>query len=284
MTTKSKITRHWIQMGVELEGGWDAESRSIICARVPGSKVQHDGSVKIRGALDLGEVTTKPHTTLDAVCADIEVLHPEKVNNTCGYHIHTSHSAIDYSALCSRDFWDYFRARWKAWGLKMVNEFSNDERMRFWERYEGRNPGERQYCKAEFDPVNQLIQDDHRDKRYTQLNFAAWHKYKTLEIRMLPMFANKAITLAATREWSDILDTFLSEYSFPPIEINAEFGLVDDVMTETVTMSYDISSWEENEEKPAHKPLQVGPGILYHIPGAEQFMRPWVETLDEAHE
>jgi hypothetical protein len=44
-------------------------------------------------------------------------LYPDEANKTCGMHIHVSFSTTDTGLLATTEFFEYFRERWKAWGL-----------------------------------------------------------------------------------------------------------------------------------------------------------------------
>lgn len=279
--SKRPKNRRWLKMGVELEGGWNTHYRTDLVTKCTDAKSKHDGSVTVR-ASDVGEVITRPHAILDNLCTEIEILHPEVADGSCGYHIHASFEPLDMSALASPEFYKYFKERWKAWGESNQGDMTADEKKRFWERYNGRTPGrDRDYCKDKFDPVAQL---EFGEDRYTQLNYTAWRKYKTLEMRMLPQFTNKELTVRATREWSDILDTFLNEFDFPDIQVDREFVVTEEGTEETVKLEAPESEYWEEEKKRPMRPLLTGPDVHYHIEGAEGYMRPWRDFINEPHE
>lgn len=263
-------TRRWLKMGVELEGAWDLHYRDV-AGTVKGAEGKEDGSVKNLAGYK-GEIITRPHTILDHLCKDVEALYPNRVNETCGFHIHTSFDPLEYSTLADAPFWRYYRDRWEAWGK--ANEAAMDaiSKREFWDRWHGRSDRARRYCKAEFKPVTQLVD---REDRYTQLNFTSYHKYQTLESRLLPMFANKDLAVLAIREMSDIFDTFLNDHDFPVISFETEFIMDGEVAVEEKKLKMPrYEPWqEEHEEKPT-KGLPTGEDIYYHITGTADYMLP----------
>lgn len=263
-------TRKWLKMGVELEGGWDDDYHKV-ATKCTGAKGKTDSSVRgMSGAI--GEINTKPHTSLESLLEDVETMHPQYTNETAGLHIHTSFSPLDTSMLTSEKFWKYFRARWLAWGEANEGKMTKKERTWFWNRYHERVTGQN-YCKAEFKPATQL--ENHEDK-YTQLNFVAYSKYKTVECRLLPMFEQKEITVLAIQELSDIYDSYLNDG--PELGVKMEKVLdvteTQEVLEKEEFTCPDISFLEEVTERKGHN-LPYGPDISYHIPGASEYMLPF---------
>lgn len=270
------MNRKWIKMGVEMEGGWD-DHYERIANKVRHAQGKHDGSVKVSGCSYNGEITTRPHSSLDPLCEEIAILHPAYVNNTCGFHIHTSFSELDYSLLATSEFYSYFKSRWREWGESMATVFTRDERERFWDRLDSKSDHARRYCKDVFEPEAQLLDPQ---RRYTILNFAAYSKFKTLECRFLPMFKNSEVTIAAVRVLSDIYDTFLNTAKFPDIKFFREVKEQGDMVVEEHTITLpDTTLWEEAYPR-VGKDLVVGADVFYHIPGAEGEMLPFVEDND----
>lgn len=273
---RKPANRRWLKMGVELEGGWGIDPRTI-AGKVKGAQSKHDGSVRVPEG-HAGEVVTRPHQVLDHLCDDVLALHPTFVNNTCGLHIHASFLDLDTSLLTLEEFWTYHRLRWQEWGEKMDQIFTRDERDRFWDRFNGGSDWARRYCKREFKALGQLV--DHDADRYTQLNYTAYHKYKTVEIRFLPMFRNSEITISAIREASDIYDTFLTNTPFPSFTYEKEVKNVGDmVVEEHLLVMPDTAPWEEEQVRPG-KHVVVGDDVFYHIPGAESEMLPFVPVAE----
>lgn len=270
-------TRRWLKMGIELEGAWD-KSYHDIAAKFKGAKGKEDGSVRNLVG-NKGEITTRPHTVLDHLIEDVLGMYPDRVNDTCGFHIHTSFEPLDYSTLADKPFWDFYRKRWKAFGEQHQDAMDPTSRAEFWDRWHGRGPKATRYCKAEFKPEEQFR--DHND-RYTQLNFVAYHKYQTLESRLLPMFASKDIAVLAIREMSDIYDTYLNETDFPVISHYSEFRQEGDMAVEERKFKLpDYSAWAEDHREKDHAPLPKGDDVFYNIQGATEYMLPWNNRTTE---
>lgn len=218
-------TRRWKQMGVELEGGWTVTTRAALAATVTGAQAHGDGSVRdVQG--DRGEIVTRAHTILDNLCKDVIALYPQQVNSSCGLHIHTSFvdnkmsgDIFAHSLLASNEFYDYFRDRWRLWGEAHDKDMGHTVSQLFWARWHGQSTGRngRTYCANTRSWAEQLS-NDNQDLRYTALNFSAWHKYKTVENRILPMMPTAELAVLAIREQSDIYDSFLNEHKFPVIK------------------------------------------------------------------
>lgn len=262
-------------MGVELEGAWDTDFR-VKAEEVKGARGKTDGSLSGMAGY-MGEITTRPHSVLDHLCEDVKKLYPARVNETCGFHIHTSLNPFEYSCIMDKEFWKYYRDRWEAWGKAHESEMDPTAKRSFWERWHGRGHGGNRYCKAEFKPAEQML--DHND-RYTQLNFTAWHKYKTVESRLLPMFADAELACLAIRELSDIYDSFLNQFEFPKVTFETEFKVEGDVMVEEKKVKMPkYEAWAEDYEEKPYKAIPVGEDIYYNIPGATEYMAPFVDRL-----
>jgi hypothetical protein len=208
---RKPATQRWLAMGVEMEGGWNKDIHAI-ARDISGSNVKTDGSIRVPGVNYLQEVTTRPHKTMASLLGEIEKMHPEVANETCGYHIHTSFSIPDYMSLMDKAFWGYYLEHWDQWFTDNKADMSRDEAARFSDRFHGKRlPGTNSnFCRREFIPEKQIR--DGSD-RYTQLNFSAWHRYKTIECRMLPMFVNAKLTTKATTFLGVIYDSFLGSFN-----------------------------------------------------------------------
>lgn len=216
-------TRRWIQMGVELEGAWIGRYADDVAKKVKGAECKTDGSIKgLRG--DMKEIITRPHAIIDHLCEDVTTLYPDATNMSCGFHIHASFTPLDYALLTEDEFYKYYRTRWETWGKKHQNAMGVEVAELFWLRWEGRKiPGTtRSFCEDKNDAVGQLLDVSaaNGDKRYTALNYAAWHRHKTLESRLLPMMPNAELACAAIRELSDIYDDYLNTHKFPEIKLH----------------------------------------------------------------
>lgn len=272
MTSKSKeperpANRRWLKMGVELEGGWDTDYRTV-AADFQGATGKTDSSVKNLPGY-MGEINTKPHTHLDALVTDVIGMHPLYTNETAGLHIHASFTPMDTSLLTTAEFWAYFTRRWEAWGAAHKEKMTKKE----WGWFHSRLSGGGKFCKAEFKPLDQF--ENHEDK-YTQLNFISYSRYKTVECRVLPMFESKEITALAIRELSDIYDTFLNDFVMPPIKMEKRHkeNATKEVLDREVLPLPDRAYFEVHEKFKGRE-LPVGEGISYHIEGAAGFMLPF---------
>jgi hypothetical protein len=279
--------KKWLKMGLELEGSW-TKPYNTVAADVKGAQGKEDGSVKSLPNEPLGgyrgEITTRPHATLDRLCEDVLKLYPDAVNSSCGMHIHASFAPMDYSLLTEKAFWKHYRERWEKWGNENEAAMGATKDV-FWNRWNGqpdlaRNGRRGAFCKAEFKPMKQYV--EHEDDRYTQLNFLAYHRYQTLESRLLPMFHDKAVAVLAIREMADIYDSYLSEARFPRVDMvnnyKTEAGvLLEEKKLKTPNMTLRL----DNFKGKAFKAPPVGEDITYVIKGATEYMMPIAEVAGE---
>lgn len=273
-----KKDQRWLKLGVELEGGWKEDYRKV-AQLVVGAQGKTDSSVHDLPGY-LGEITTAAHSDLEALKADIVKLHPDHSNYTAGFHIHASFSDVDLSMLTSEDFWVYFKKRWEKWGKEWEDKMHKDDKSAFWNRLHCRGDQAKTYCKDEFIPGKQL-KEMNRDDRYTQLNFVAYAKFKTVECRVLPMFRTPAITLAAVDELADIYTSFLNTYTFPELALKValqqdDIYLVDTEEDETPDITFKEDVWDS-----ACPELDDSEGTYYYIEGCAEMMAPLRETINE---
>lgn len=269
----NKVTKQWLQMGAELEGSW--ASRKARAALVRGAKVHDDHSVHIAHG-DPGEIITRPHDNLEALLEDIRALWPESVNDSCGFHIHASFTPMQGSIIATNAFYAYFKAEWAKWG----SEQRLDRTHEFWTRLAGRN----KHAKDVFDPEMQLRPTNGvkpGEKRYTLLNFFAWEKHKTVECRLLPMFANVEVTLSAVRCMSDIYNTYLSSHAFETIRIEPSTQVIGDVVEERYEVRQPVTTPKNYESEGTFLPLAQGEDVFYAIKGAENQVLPFNKEIQE---
>lgn len=223
------------KMGVELEGGWDIKPDGL----------KSDCSVSISGVNYRGEVCSRPNTTLNRLITWITENHPTKANGSCGLHVHVSlKSDLDYLRLTDKSFYDYFLDSFNQWGMKNC-----PDHVEFWSRFHGFNG----YCLKRLQPHKQINDQDKSGFRYTQLNFCkALHG--TLEVRMLPMFEDKDLTISAVCKLAEIIESYLDR-DYPLDPINYVDGLSkedldkDIVDNEDIDLVYTISSDENVDEE-----------------------------------
>lgn len=278
--------KRWLKMGVELEGAWTKRPQDVIKASgVLDAHAKRDGSVTVASSWEETEVITRPCDVLEELIKDVTALYPNAVDGSCGMHVHASFTVMDTSALADIAFYKHFKSRWEAWGKK------HNPGALFWERYHGRTPararGNQQYCRDIFKPEEQLtLQND----RYTQINFTAYHKLKTIECRMLPMFdatpEGRALAISAIVELSDIYNSFLESNNFPVIQMEREVVMgegEDGSVTEMYTAQMPDQSYYEVETATEGPKVVVGPDVHYHYeaPGASEMMMPFGRVRDQ---
>lgn len=264
--------KQWKQMGVELEGSW-YKSRSDVAATVRGAKPHDDRSVHI-GTGNPGEIITRPHDDLNALCEDAGKLWPDLVHESCGFHIHASFTPLAGSIIATKAFYAYFKKRWGEWG-KAMDLPRNHE---FWARLQGRN----KFAQDKFEPERQLTQSNGSgNARYTMLNFHSWEKHGTIECRMLPMFQDKEVGIAAIRELADIYDTYLSENPFPTISIQSTVEVQGDVVVEYYTSPLPDVTPQTYESATKFRAIDRGEDIYYAIDGAMDKVQPYRKVTED---
>lgn len=255
------LPNKWLQMGVELEGSWTS-SRKAVAAKVRGAKPIDDRSVHI-GHGDPGEIVTRPHDSLDALCEDVLVLWPESVNDSCGFHIHASFTPLNASLIATRSFYDYFKESWNEWGIRMKLPRNHE----FWNRLAGKN----KFAKDVFNPDEQLKGfrgAPQNDRRYSILNFFAWEKHRTIECRLLPMFTDKEIGVSAIRHMSAVYNKYLGSHTFEPLTFESSVDVVGEVVEETYVRESPVLEPLTYETESISPTVPVGDDIFYSISGA----------------
>lgn len=231
------IVNRIANVGVELEGGWDAP--------VPGYQVVHDGSVKFRGT---GEpqigVRTNPAGQLEQFIVEapgrggdnkktivryavgeivspilqisqlenfVTKCYPPHVNDTCGLHVHMSFThRLNYSRLMDPAFTPHIIRAILLWGK--TQEIPKDHI--FWERVTNeRHP----HCAHLYLGDKQVLQrgKDYHSRgtdysRYTAINYCD-AQHQTIECRVLPMFDTSQQALSAIMCVLDATNLFLSK-------------------------------------------------------------------------
>jgi hypothetical protein len=271
----------WIKMGAELEGGWTRDTKKSIASKIRGAEAKGDSSVKyVQG--EPGEITTPPYAILDDLCDSIMALYPDSVNNTCGFHIHTSFQPSVASFIASSEFFKYFKARWREWGNSVIKPktVSGNDYSYFWDRLNGNNS----YCRDIFDPHVQLI--DHGGEKYRMLNFLPWQRIKTVECRLLPMFEDKTLTILATRELSDIYDTYLNENT-EVVKLTEEVEERDgiQIIHKKEHLVPDIEYFEIQTEGRGVRDIPSGPDVYYTLGSdSQKYMAPFGKPYEEESE
>jgi hypothetical protein len=126
--------------------------------------------------------------------------YPSLMNQTCGLHVHASFKSLyQYHLTTTREYFDGVYFALEAWGRE--NGIKNKE---FWKRLKGENS----FCKREFMPDQQVWYKDKEGKRYCGLNYA-YSRYKTVELRVLPMFKDYTLAIGAIETFVKFTDSFL---------------------------------------------------------------------------
>jgi len=212
---------HIALIGVEMEGAY----KKLNFETSQGFK--HDGSVKVRQEFHkckkkcicscelckvkkkccvrikynyIGEVVSQP-MKLKALIKFMDNNYPIKTNRSTGLHCHFSFKNVqDYGRLLERKFYYYLLDRLEKFG----RENKLNPKGVFWERLKGKNT----YCNRRFLAIGQ--KNGTENERYTIIN-ACYKKYGTLEIRVLPAFQKKRISLKAVKELHNIIEDYLNQ-------------------------------------------------------------------------
>lgn len=218
-------------VGIEIEGMWNTMP--------PCGEIVYDGSVRFDGRkgvrtagigdpIDydgplIGEVVSPPRPPgeLRSWVADN---YPDKVNNTCGLHVHYSMPIIKYQSMMDSYFYEYFRERMEEWGR---NVGACDD---FWDRLRGNVL----HCRDEFVPDKQIHGAYNRDIRRTAWNFCAFKAHGTAECRVLPAFPSAEDSVEAITYLHNIVESFITNQKPPePIKVNIGYPAKGSVQTKT---------------------------------------------------
>lgn len=183
------------KVGVELEGGWTE-------GEYP-PNATGDGSVsgpEFSHVFYRGESRSDPGT-IEQTLAYMERWYPQVVNATCGFHIHISlTNLVYYQKLMCREFFNHVLKEFRAWGVKNVAGGHT-----FWDRLDGLN----RYCKHNYAPDAQAMTTYKNDTRYSVLNYC-YMQHKTIELRLLPMFKQKTVSMKALTFYTKMVEDWLA--------------------------------------------------------------------------
>lgn len=183
-------------IGLELEGGWAQEP--------PGLK--HDGSVRgVEGVV--GEICSRPFTTIAQAEAWLRQYYPQSVNSSCGFHVHVGLPSLHYSRLMDPDFNTKFLCA-------MEDFWSRYRAQPGFDQFRSRLDGQNRYCQKIFRPEEQLWQtapygDLNQLPRYSQLNFC-FGRHGTMECRLFPCFPNVDHSVDGMKTFIASINEFLS--------------------------------------------------------------------------
>ena len=200
--TCSGTPRSHDKIGIEIEGWWRDLNAAKAVAREHDASGTSDGSLASHDEMAAWEFRTRPGSLGEAV-NQLVALYPDATHSSAGMHVHVSfQDPCDLSVLASGRFLSYHRARWESWGTRMgVHRDSN-----FWERLNGDNTD---YCALNREDV--LHRNPFGGSRYVQLNFSSFTRHRTLENRMLPLFRDMRLGIAAVEELVSIYEDFLRD-------------------------------------------------------------------------
>jgi len=199
---------HISKIGCELEGGFKRKAM--------GENYHGDGSVHVNSTESVsigyvGEVVSRPFDNLGMMLDWVDHYYPDKVNQSCGCHVHVSFNCrLAYMLTMSQEYYDYWWDEMTKWGAR-VKLKDNSE---FWKRMKGQN----HYCKKMPKNAKTLTcegqkgtRGDYGCDRYYQLNHC-FSKHKTLECRILPCFKSKKLTISGVKAFVNLTNDFL--YNF----------------------------------------------------------------------
>jgi len=193
------------KVGIEIEGRYYEINAMTRKADEKGLEYSGDGSVYYNGDTSVMEFKTKPGL-LSAAVRQLVDFYPDQADRSCGLHVHVSFKSDTHiGQLYTREFLEFFRARWRAWGeSKGFGPFSQ-----FFQRLNGHND----FCKDNLPEFN-AASNPFEIHRYVQMNFSSWLSHKTVECRLLPMFRTAALSVEAVQYLLTIYeDWFASELS-----------------------------------------------------------------------
>ena len=216
--TCSRTNRAYSKVGIEIEGLWNDLRAVRNRADEAGLTGCTDGSVNtnLDSTASPYEFQTHPGSLREAV-SQLVSFYPDETNASCGMHVHVSFNvSTDATLLASQEFYDYFRARWIAWGRRehVWGEGTEAAAARglFWARLYGQND----FCRINRSSERHFLTMD----RYHQLNFSAWNEHRTIECRLLPMFKSASLGVSAVQELLSIFEDYLHSHTgFPEVSV-----------------------------------------------------------------
>lgn len=197
-----KVKNRVALVSVELEGGWVTLPPGV-------ANLEHDGSVfsgrTPAGVRYIGELPIGP-TIPAAINELIRINHPQKVNHTCGMHVHMSFDTLwHYHLLMVPEY--------QKTMLHYLTLWAQDKKFKDSHHIWGRLRGESRFCQDKFWPDAQAStkrkghdQNQH-GHRYTHVHYCG--RLNTIEIRTLPMMDTTKLAVSAVRHVVDITSASL---------------------------------------------------------------------------
>jgi hypothetical protein len=188
------------RIGIEIEGRFLNLRRREDLAESDGMDHCGDGSLRESTDSDAEphEFKTRPGNLREVLTTLVEY-YPDETDHHCGMHVHISFTDMNnITMLNTTAFFAYFKRRWEEWGERMGLHQDSE----FFKRLRGEN----QYCEP-----NEVSRTMTGCERYSQLNFSAFERHKTMECRLLPMFRRSSLGIAAVKELVLIVEDYLAD-------------------------------------------------------------------------
>lgn len=221
-----------LKIGVEVEGRWNQlPSRGIPQDEAPidedGNRqrrgLMYDGSVEFNGEggwgnlghpIDtegplIGEAVSDPLRPRQAM-EWLRESYPDRVNESCGLHVHMSFPPPYLQWLMDKEFWDYYLREIRAWAE------ANPVPDHFFDRLQGNNPT----CRKRWHPDEQ-VHGGH-DTRYSQWNFHAFRSHGTTECRVFPAFEDVELSVSAVEFVCTLVCKYIRQYEPDPVTIDVK--------------------------------------------------------------
>jgi hypothetical protein len=145
-----------------------------------------------------------PYSDLEDLKRWIIKYYPVAINETCGFHVHTSFkSTKHYNNLMEEEFYKFFLEKMKNFANTI--EYSKDK-----ERLIYRLSGWNRFARKAFIPDYQCKEMKGDYFRYTQLNFS-YRVHNTIECRLFPMFTRVETALAAVEKLIETYNDYLNK-------------------------------------------------------------------------
>ena len=197
-----KVKNRVALVGVELEGGWVELPPGV-------QQLEHDGSVfngrVPAGVKHIGELPIGP--ALPAGIGELmRINHPQKVNQTCGMHVHMSFDTLWYYHLL-------MVPEYPKTILHYLTLWAQEQKFKETHHIWGRLRGESRFCQDQFWPDAQASnkRKGHDQNvpghRYTHVHYCG--RQNTIEIRTLPMMDKIKVAIAAVQRVIDITNACL---------------------------------------------------------------------------
>ena len=266
-------------VGMEIEGGWwdrpydFKPDPSVTIANMSNCEFMgedgHDECEECGGGDECegysGEVASPPYDTYRSLMEWGFDNWCNKWNHTCGLHVHISFTSLEEHAIrCSRVFTTHFIRSLEGWTSEFGGILAKLRLSHDWlDGYRGRleRLGSMQedirglrrriqgstYCQRGFIGDEQLKRRTSR--RYSQLNFLAYHAHKTLEVRVLPQCGFK-LGCILVKVITEIVDDFDSKALRVGVKSTVPFPLIPMGKTQTEKEKIYVSDNHNREQEP----------------------------------